>query len=448
MRQIHITKGLDIPISGTPVSEITDSKRIKHVALVGDDYPGMKPTMLVNVGDSVLCGQPVFSDKKNDGVIFTAPGTGAIVAINRGAKRRFESLVIRLEGDEAVSFCSAGCTAESFTAEELRKILIASGLWCAMRTRPYGKIPPVDGTPASLFVTAIDTAPLAPDMQHLIAEHQEDFLNGLSVLQHCLNRRMYVCLPAGWQGIAVELDGVEPVLVSGPHPAGLPSTHIHFIDPVHEHKTVWQIGAQDVIGIGALLRTGRLQPERVVTLAGPAVKTPRHVRTRLGAAISELCAGETFGDSVRMLSGSILDGRTAVAAIDFLGRYHQQVSCLPEGTGRSFFGWLRPGADRFSITRAFLSSFQKRKLFPFDTAVWGGNRAIFPIGTYEQVMPLDISPTYLLKSLASGNTEKAKQLGCLELIEEDLALCSYVCPGKNNFAPMLRDALTSIETEG
>lgn len=447
MREIRLSKGVDIPVGGRPDREITDGNQPRHVALIGDDYPGMKPTMLVDVGDRVQCGQPVFSDKKNEGVVFTAPGSGEVVAIHRGEKRRFLSLVIRLDGDDSVQFCPPDSRPDAQSPDQLRQLLIDSGLWCALRTRPYGKIPAVTTTPASLFVTAIDTTPLAPDMDLIIAQGRDDLISGLTALRRCLDRPVFLCLGEdGQEPVAVE--GVEPVRFIGPHPAGLPSTHIHFLDPVKEGKTVWHIGVQDVIAIGALLRIGRLIPERIVSLGGPSVKRPRHLRTRLGAAVADICNGELVDGEIRKLSGSVLDGRQADECVGFLGRYHQLVSCLPEGTGRSFFGWLRPGIERFSVTRAFFSAFRRPSHFPFDTAVWGGHRAIFPLGTYERVMPLDIIPVYLLKSLASGNTEKAKQLGCLELIEEDLALCSFVCPGKNDFAPMLRDTLTSIEIEG
>ena len=242
---------------------------------------------------------------------------------------------------------------------------------------------------------------------------------------------------------------MEEVVFEGPHPAGLPSTHIHFIDPVSEFKTVWHLGAQDVCGLGGLLRTGKLSSERVVALGGPCFTNPRHVETISGASLSELCRAEiSTAQQGRLVSGSILDGRQADPLRGFLGRYHQLVSCLPEGDGRQLFGWLRLGSDRFSVSRAFLTAFTKPLKVPFNTAVWGGDRAIFPLGTYEKVMPLDFVPIYFLKSLASGNTERAKELGCLELIEEDLALCSYVCPGKNDFGPMLRHTLTSIEEEG
>lgn len=448
MKHFTINKGLDIPINGKPVHTVTSSKPLSHVALIGDDYPDMKPTMLVQVGDRVRCGQPLFTDKRNEGLIFTAPGSGEVIAVNRGEKRKFESIVIRLGDGDPISFCEPGSTSETFSADELRSLLVNSGLWCALRTRPYGKIPPIDAEPASLFVTAIDTSPLAPDMEGIIELNKDDFLMGLTLLRKLLSIPIYLCLGENQKAITGDINGIEQVEFSGPHPAGLPSTHIHLIDPVHENRYAWHIGAQDVISYGALLRSGKLNSERIISLTGPAAVEPRHIRTQLGASIRELCQSEITGEEVRLLSGSALDGRQVTDAHGFLGRYHQQITCLPEGTGRQFFGWLRPGEDRFSITRAFLSAFTKPETLPLDTAVWGGDRAIFPLGSYEKVMPIDTVPIYLLKSLASGNTEKAKELGCLELIEEDLALCSYVCPGKNNFGPMLRQTLTTIEKEG
>lgn len=449
MRNISIKKGLDIPIEGTPASLLSDSKPVTSVALIGNDYIGMKPTMLVAVGDRVSCGQPLFTDKKNEGVMFTAPAAGTVTAINRGAKRKFESLVIDCNGDESLSFCPPDTDPEQMGEQELLDLLITSGLWTALRTRPYGKIPAVDSKPASLFVTVIDTEPLGPDIKLIYEQIHDDFKRGLTALAGALQIPVYVCHDETLNFPKMSSEQVSFVSFTGPHPAGLPSTHIHFLDPVHETKTVWHIDLQDVAAIGGLLQTGKLVSERIIALAGPSVKEPRHIHTISGASIAEICADELIGsESTRILSGSVLDGRQASENHQFLGRYHQQISCLPEGDGRELFGWLMPGGDRFSITRAFWSAFSKPEKFPFNTAVFGGNRAIFPLGTYEKVMPLDIIPVYLLKNLASGNTERAKELGCLELIEEDLALCSYVCPGKNNFAPMLRETLTTIEQEG
>lgn len=449
MRNISINKGLDIPINGTPSATISDDKTIKQVALVGDDYIGMKPTMLVAEGDRVSRGQPLFSDKKNEGILFTAPAAGTVSAINRGAKRKFESIIIDCDGDEHCTFCAPDTDPAHLKDEELRGLLVSSGLWTAFRTRPYGKIPAVDSTPASLFVTAIDTAPLGPDISLIFEQLRNDFLIGLKALAGSLQIPVFVCHDGTLSDPGTDDRQISFVAFEGPHPAGLPSTHIHFLDPVHESKTVWHIGLQDVAAVGELLRTGTSSHKRIVALAGPSVREPRHIATVTGASIAEICAGELIdGEHARLISGSVLDGRQADEMHGFLGHYHQQISCLPEGDGRQLFGWLRPGGDRFSVTRAFWSAFTKPGTFPFNTAVWGGDRAIFPLGTYEKVMPLDIIPVYLLKSLASGNSERAKELGCLELIEEDLALCSYVCPGKNDFAPMLRQTLTTIEEEG
>jgi len=448
MTTISISRGLDLPIDGTPAATIS-GKKTTRAALIGDDYIGLKPTMLSAVGDRVSRGQPLFSDKKNEGVLFTAPASGVVSAINRGAKRKFESIIIDCDGDDALSFCDPGTGPKDLDEQQLRDLLVKSGLWTAFRTRPYGKIPGIDHKPASLFVTAIDTAPLGPDTGLLYQRLRDDFMLGLEALTESLQIPVYVCHDGTLSDSDLSFEHVSLVSFSGPHPAGLPSTHIHFLDPVHEHKTVWHIGLQDVAAVGSLLRTGTLTGEPIVAFAGPSVKQPRHIQTIAGASIAELCADELVtGAPSRQLSGSVLDGRQADEIKGFLGRYHQQISCIPEGDGRELFGWLRPGGDRFSVTRAFWSAFTKPQKLPFNTAVWGGDRAIFPLGTYEQVMPLDILPVYLLKSLASGNTERAKELGCLELIEEDLALCSYVCPGKNDFAPMLRDTLTTIEEEG
>lgn len=449
MRRITIDKGLDLPIDGSPEPSISQAAPVEHVAIIGDDYIGMKPTMLVAAGDHVACGQQLFSDKKNKGVIFTAPVGGEVMAVNRGAKRKFESLVIRITESESLSFCDPETDPGDLGPEGLRSLLINSGLWTSLRTRPYGKIPQIEGEPASIFITAMDSAPLGPDMKTVIEHRKDDFHLGIKALAALAATPVYLCQAGDLNNLENIAANVEQVAFEGPHPAGLPSTHIHFLDPVNETKTVWHIGAQDVCAIGGLLRTGKLCSERVVALGGPSFENPRLVETIIGASIYELCQAEIIDEEQsRLLSGSILDGRQADPLHGFLGRYHQQISCLPEGDGRQLFGWLRPGNDRFSVSRAFLSSFSKPTILPFNTAIWGGHRAIFPMGTYEKVMPLDFVAVYFLKSLASGNSERAKELGCLELIEEDLALCSYVCPGKNDFGPMLRQTLTTIEEEG
>jgi len=445
MNTIRLKKGLDIPIAGAPDKQIRNGSAITQVALLGDDYVGMKPTMLVQPGDSVTTGQPLFEDKKNPGVLFTSPGCGTVAAVNRGPKRKFESVVVTLDGDESVLFCEPTATVGQLAPQAIRDLLIKAGLWPTLRTRPYGKSPAIDSTPASLFITAIDTSPLAGDPQAVIDHFQREYQLGLQILRKLVDTEIHYCTGKKELLACEKVEGVSYHRFTGPHPAGLPSTHIHFIDPVHEGKSVWHIGYQDVAAIGHLFLTGRLMTERIVALAGSGVMQPALVRTRLGASLPELCRRELTLDELRIVSGSLLAGHESTGDKSFLGRFHNQVSVISNSSGRSIFNWLLPGSDRFSIRPVFLSSWLKPRLFPMNTALWGGRRAIYPLGTYDEVMPLDIIATSLLKSVAKGDTEKSKALGCLELIEEDLGLCGFVCPGKNEFGADLRAVLNEIE---
>ncbi|MBU0563684.1 MAG: Na(+)-translocating NADH-quinone reductase subunit A [Gammaproteobacteria bacterium] len=444
---INIKRGLDLPIAGAPAQRIEAGRPVRSVAVVGFDYPTMKPTMAVQVGDRVKLGQILFSDKKSEGVHYTAPGAGVVSAVHRGEKRVLQSVVIDLEGDEEVTFTSySPVQLDGLSSEQVRENLQQSGLWTALRTRPFSKVPAVDATPASIFVTAIDTHPLAADPAIIIAEQPEAFEAGLKVLTNLA--KVFLCKAPNASLPGESLAKVQVESFNGPHPAGLAGTHIHFLDPVSASKSVWTIGYQDVIAVGKLFTSGRLSVERVVSLAGPVVEQPRLVRARLGANLDELTAGELQPGANRVVSGSLLGGRTAHGAFAYLGRYHQQVSCLREGKEREMLHYMRPGVDKHSILNIYISKLMAGKKFAFSTSTNGSPRAMVPVGNYEEVMPLDVLPTQLLRALIVGDTEVAQKLGCLELDEEDLALCSYVCAGKYEYGPILRDNLTRIEKEG
>ena len=445
---ITIKKGLDLPIAGKPEQVIRDGNTVTEVALLGEEYVGMRPSMKVREGDVVKKGQVLFEDKKNPGVVFTAPASGTITAIHRGEKRVLQSVVIRIEGDESISFTKyAANELSSLTSEQVRKNLQESGLWTAFRTRPFSKVPAVDDVPSSIFVNAMDTNPLAADPAVIISEYEKDFVNGLTVLSRLHEGNIHLCKAPENKIPASHASNVVINEFSGPHPAGLSGTHIHFIDPVGIGKTVWYVNYQDVIAIGRLFTTGELSVERVVAIGGPQVKNPRLVCTRLGANLSQLTANELKDGENRVISGSVLSGMKAEGPVDYLGRYALQVSVLEEGREKEFLGWITLGSNKFSISRTTLGHFAK-KLFNMTTAVNGGERAMVPIGAYERVVPLDIIPTLLLRDLSAGDTDSAQALGCLELDEEDLALCTFVCPGKNEYGSLLRAALDKIEKEG
>jgi len=444
---IQVKKGLDLPICGAPKMQVEAGPPVSHVALIGSDYQDMKPTLLVTEGEQVSLGQPLFSDKKNPKVLYTSPASGKVLAINRGERRVFLSLVIDISGNAEKTFpTTAAEQLDQLSSEEVEQQLIDSGLWPAFRTRPYSKVPTPGTRPAAIFVTAIDTNPLAADPQVAITEKTAAFNAGLKIIRHLTSGKVYLCKKPDAQITAPE--GVTVSEFSGCHPAGLVGTHIHFLERVDQERTVWHIGYQDVIAIGHLFLTGRLLTERIVALCGPAVKNPRLIRTRLGACLSQLVSGQLHAGENRIISGSVLAGYSAGDANDFLGRYHNQVCVLEENRQRELLGWAMPGFKKFSVKNVFVSSILPRRSLPMTTSTHGSLRAMVPIGAFEKVMPLKIKATWLLRALLTIDADLAQDLGCLELDEEDLALCSFVCSGKMNYGYHLRQTLQKIEEEG
>ncbi len=454
-----IRAGLDLPLLGAPGTEIV-GKPTTSVAVVATDYVGMRPRMLIQPGDAVKRGQALFEDKKAPGVLFTAPGAGTVAAVNRGARRALQSVVIDLNDCEQAgtpgeedyqAFPSfTGKSSSELTGEEARALLVKSGLWTALRKRPFSKTPTPDSVAHSIFINACDTNPLAPSMDLVFDGRQAELDAGVQVMAKLTDGKVYFCKMRESRFAPTSPPAsVSIETFSGPHPAGTVGLHIHLLDPVSAAKAVWHIGLQDLLAVGALALTGRLDERRIVALCGPQVKKPRLLRTRLGAALKDLVEDELADGDNRIISGSVLNGRTANAdPLAYLGRFHNQISVLLEGREREFMGWLAPGGNKFSLSWLFLSKLNPMKKFALSTGTNGSPRAIVPIGLYEQVMPMDILPTFLLRSLMAEDMEQAEKLGCLELDEEDLALCSFVDPGKTDFGLALRRNLELIEKEG
>lgn len=447
---IKIKKGLNLPILGSPTQKISEKKQPQKVAIIGPDFNGMKPTMLVKQGELVKAGQPLFTDKKNAGVVFTSPVNGEVLEINRGARRAFESVVIKKTGDEHIEFNHfKDGSISDLSREEIVNLLVESGEWAALRTRPYSKSPRIDTTPHALFINGMDTNPLAADSQLWLGKYQEAFTKGVMILSRLTSGMTFVCLKNDHQ---LELDfpstNIKVATFSGPHPAGNTGTHIHFLSPASANKTMWSIGYQDVIAIGKLFTHGKLFTKRLISMAGPGVNKPKIMEITRGSCLSELVEGETIKEPTRVISGSVLNGRVAKGSFQYLGRFHNQVSVIEESFEREFLGWQSPGFNKFSVSRVFISKLFRGKKFNFNTLANGSPRAIVPIGSYEKVMPLDIQPTYLLRALMAKDTDMAQKLGVLELDEEDIALCTFVDPSKHDFGPALRNVLETIEKEG
>lgn len=452
---MRIKKGLDIPIAGEPSEVIDECNKIKECAILGADYIGLKPKLSVQEGDTVAIGTPLFVNKDNPEVKMTAPCSGQVVKINRGYRRVLQSIVIADDGKNKAleipnlpSLSDRPPNAEGI--QQIKKILADCGQWVAFRTRPFSIIPDLSSTPNSIFVTAVDTNPLAFNPQIIINQHQEEFISGLKLLS-VLSPFVHLCTDESATSFKVANNVIQHHF-SGVHPAGLAGTHVHYIDPiVNMDKTVWTINYQEVIALGHLNLFGRLWTDRYISLCGPCVRNPRIIKLKLGSHLHELTHGELSAEPtepLRIISGSILHGRQSEDGLEYLGRYHLQVSVIKEGIERPPLHYVQAGRHRFSKLPIYVSKLIGEKKWNFTSTTNGSSRAMVPIGIYEEIMPLNILPTQLLRALIVGDSEMAQQLGCLELDEEDLALCTYVCPGKYEYGPILRDNLQRIQKEG
>jgi len=460
-----VTKGLDLPITGVPASRVEAAPAALRVAVTLRDYVGLTVRVLVEPGQAVRLGEPLLEHRRYHNVRLVSPAAGRVEAVHRGDRRALQSVVIVLDTprtgsdghalpEDAVAF-AAFTPSAMHERDGVKALLLESGLWTAFRTRPFSVIPDPATVPAAIFVTAMDTQPLAPDLDVALAGREVDIQRGLAALTRLTDGPVYCCRRPGSRlgGVPGAVPGVTIEEFAGPHPAGTVGYHIHILDPVHRAKTVWHLGVQDAARIGHLVVTGRLDPTQIVAVGGPQVRDPHMVRTRLGASVPDLLEGalhaHAAGEGVsRMISGSVLTGdRVERGAQEFLGRFHQQLSVIPEGSSRAFLGWMAPGTTRFSALPIFLSSLLPKRRYALDTRLHGSHRAMVPIGAYERVMPMDLMPTHLLRALTVSDVEWAEALGVLELDEEDLALCTFVCPGKYEYGTALRRVLTALAAE-
>ncbi|MBR9765193.1 MAG: Na(+)-translocating NADH-quinone reductase subunit A [Rhodobacteraceae bacterium] len=447
MQNYKLNKGLDLPIAGAPESGDAERAPIATVGLLGADYIGLKPRLAVQEGDAVGAGAPIFAHKDNPDAQITAPASGRIKAIHRGARRRLISVEIELDAAaaEPLDFSAVG---DAATPEGLVAKLCASGLWTSFRTRPYSKVPQTDSRPAAIYVNAMDTEPLSPDPAPLIAAESEAFLTGLAAVARLSEGATWLCHETGAQVPGADVPGVSVATFSGPHPAGLPGTHMHFLDTPGAAKTVWTIGYNDVIAIGRLLSTGRLDLTRTVAVCGPLAARPRLVQTLPGAAMADLVAGDNpSGLPMRVISGSVLSGRAGEGPDGYLGRYARQITLMEEDHKQIPLGWIRPMRSKYAV-QPVLGSALSRRLHNLTTNLHGGRRAMVPTGIFETLMPQDFLPTQLLRALLVMDTDQAQALGALELDEEDLGLVGFACPAKYEYGLALRDCLAKIEREG
>ena len=436
---IKISKGLDLPISGKPDISITDEPKISSVSLLANDFVGMKPTMLVKENDEVKVGEKLFEDKKNPGIFFTAPAGGLIKSINRGDKRKFLSIEIEISQNEEFIDFDMGSS-----QDEIKNTLINSGLWNAFRTRPFNRTPNISSSPEALFINCCDTNPLSVDPYEIINIEKNSFDKGLETIKQLFDCDIHLTYQNN--NFDNTLSGINYHQFTGPHPAGLVGTHISKIHPVNLNSKVWTANFQDIISIGYLKKNKKIKTTKIISLGGPAVFEPSLIKVRHGSNLDEITAGK-IEDNSRVISGSVLHGHESEGVMKYLGYYDSQVSVIPDEVNEIFLNWLMPGSSLHSKLNVFISSFIKPKKYIFNTSIGGGNRAIVPISSYEEVVPMDILVTQLLKSLVVSDIEMAIDLGMLELVPEDLSLCSYVCPSKYDYSSILMDNLNKLYLE-
>ena len=443
MATYTIKKGLNLPIAGsTSTTDCVQGAAAQRVALLPQEAWGIKVQMLVAVGDQVKVGSPLFCDRRDPDVIFTSPAAGTVAAVNRGARRAAQSVVIDVANfDEHAEMPSSDGSRASLVAT-----LAASGLWPNLRQRPFDKVALSSATPQAIFVTATDTNPLAVDPLHLVAGREADVQAGLKAMLTLSGGKVYFNTDGANDWSAFLVEGVEQHAFKGPHPAGNAGVHINALHPVNLARNVWHVDVQNLADMGAYLNSGKVPTARKVAVVGPAASKSEIVETQRGASMDVFSS--YANSTVRFVSGSLLAGATANPGEEkgFLGRFAQQVSIVDDAPEREFINWMKPIGSRWSMSGTYLAKFVK-KSFTTDTDLNGGERAIVPIGSYEKVMPFDIMPTQLIKALASNDVTMAEKLGVLEIVEEDIALCQYVCPSKVDITDMLRTMLTLIEKE-
>ena len=433
--RVAINRGLSIEIDGvSPQSQIDTGTPVRHVAVLGADYPHLKPSMRVAVNDRVRLGDTVFCDRLDPDVKVVAPGSGVVAAIHRGPRRALISVVIRLEGNATCSFERHNTKQINGLAKaEVRRILLESGLWTALRARPFERVPASDSEPRWLFVTAMDTSPGGFSPDSLLEGSAPAFEDGIRVLARLGAEALYVCHGPGFEvPLPPEVPGVRPIQFEGPHPAGLPGTHVDRLARPTLADEAWHIGYQDVLAIGRLFRGGELFTERVISVCGGGVRRPRLLRTRLGASLRELLRDDANEGST-VVSGSILSGRAVGEADAYLGRFHQQVS-LPESR--------QPHNSPWSVLQAM---FRPRPVW--SRASGDPDAGLLPVQAFERVWPHRTPPVALLRAVLARDTETAEKLGCLSFAEEDMALLSTVCPAGLDYGAALRRTLNAIQQE-
>lgn len=438
---IKLRKGLDINLVGTAERVLTKSPAAASYALVPDHYRGVTPKLLVKVGDKVKAGSPLFFSKENPEVLFTSPVSGEVSAVNRGDKRKILSIVVTPDGQNQSENFDV-CPISELNRERVKETMLRAGFWPMLIQRPFGIIAKSDATPKAIFVSGLDTAPLAPDLNFLVQDQGEHIIAGLEVLKKLTDGKVHLTVGTDTTaGVLSRIKQAEVHHIEGPHPAGNVGVQIAQIDPINKGDVVWTVELQHVAMIGRLFQTGTVDMSKVVALTGSEVVKPHYFKIVSGALISSITDGNLRPTDakeergVRIISGNPLTGfKVEPNNVEgYLGFYHNQITVIPEGNKYEFLGWAMPRIGKFSVSHSYFSWLFPKKKYNLDTNMNGGHRAFVQTGIYDKVMPMNIYPLYLIKAVMAGDIDKMENLGIYEILEEDIALCEFIDPSKNEW---------------
>ena len=448
VKSFTIKQGGHIPLGSPEAVPPLISPIVNQVALSGADYHYLKPALLVQEGDKVQIGSPIFVDKSNPASKHVSPVAGEVVSILRGAKRKLLGVIISNSSDEHLALPPLPNTANQ---QELQDFLIETGQWSFFRQRPFSTIPKPDSLPEAIFINGVDNSCNPVDNASLIKSREQD-------LQKCLEAlislrpeaKIFLSLSPNSSIDTSQLEkaGVEISEFLGTIASNFVGTHIHALKPIHKGRSVWHLGLQDALAIGSLLQTGKIDTHRQVSVSDISSQQFAQLRLPLGAHVGqalETASLDAFGK--RLISGGFLEGRKLDSELCFLGQYARSIHLLEEDFTRKLFGWLSPGTNKLSFLNIYLSKLLKPAKYFYSTSTNGSERAILPLETFEKLVAIDTLVVPLLRSIVVGDIETAEKLGVLELDEEDIALCSFFCPGKYEYGPILRNLLTNIYLE-
>jgi len=442
-----LRKGLNIPLKGKPENIwLNSSVSIpQKIGICPDDFIGLIPKPMVEENNIVKIGSPLFYHKNFPEIIVTSPISGNLVSIKRGLKRKIETFIIESDYKNLYDENNK-IDISKLSGDEIRTALLKTGLWVYIRQRPFNYIANPNIKPKAIFISAFDTAPLAPDIEIILQDKLEPLQEGINILKKLANVPIYVGLKKDKSSIFEKIENINVNYFDGPHPAGNVGIQIHHIDPINKGEVVWTLQPEDLIILGKYSLTAQYDASRIITLVGSQVLKPGYVNTIQGAEISSFTKNNVIGENNRFISGNVLTGRK-ISEDGFLGFYDRMVTIIPEGNEYEFLGWAMPGLNKFSMSRTFLSSICPKKEFQINSNYNGGERAFVMTGEYEKVLPMDILPQQLIKAAMIKDIDLMEKLGIYEVVEEDLALCEFVCTSKIEVQTILREALDYIYKE-